>query len=515
MSALHFQSDGSLWASYRNPVGLTRLRYADGRFEVLAHYTTRNGLPSDVVYDLGEDALGRLWVGTGVGPAIFDGKAFRLFGGEDGLPSEGCSSGAMTQGPDGHFWMAIGDTLVRVIPSRLTTDVSPPAVRLTRVAGPGQEWLLSYRQPSPISQRAASLEFDFCAGALGTEQGIRYQVRMLGLDDTWHDSDGRRESYPTLPPGTFTFQVRAASLNGPWGPIASLPLVILPRWYATLWAKALWALLGMLGVALAVWLQRLRWHRQRAHLERLVATRTEAIARAKEALEEANEALRAQSLTDPLTGLRNRRYLELVVDEDVQRHLRMRLDGAVPPPSRGDLVFILVDLDHFKRVNDTHGHDAGDLVLRETADILQTCVRERDAVIRWGGEEFLILLRETDRAKSVEVAERIRTSLAGYRFHLAQGVVLNLSCSIGFAALPLVPERLDWLSWKRTVKLADRCLYAVKAGGRDGWLGALRARVEDPAAHAGLLDGDLGTLTRDGVLTCAASRSEMEMPGAH
>ena len=194
-------------------------------------------------------------------------------------------------------------------------------------------------------------------------------------------------------------------------------------------------------------------------------------------LRETQAQLEDASITDALTGLRNRRFLLQHIERDVAmilRHHDSRLgDGAAPAASNMDLVFFMVDLDHFKSVNDTYGHSAGDMVLVQMRQRLQEVFRESDYLIRWGGEEFLLIARTTNRDEAAAVAERIRIAVSAGEFDLGSGVKLAKTCSIGFACFPFLLAHPRLLSWSQVVELADQGLYMAKRGGRNGWTGLL------------------------------------------
>ncbi|MCU1245450.1 MAG: two-component system sensor histidine kinase/response regulator, hybrid (one-component system), partial [Acidobacteria bacterium] len=165
------------------------------------------------------------------------------------------------------------------------------------------------------------------------------------------------------------------------------------------------------------------------------------------------------------TGLRNRRFLEQTIGADLELAAR----------GHGDLIVLMIDLDHFKSVNDTYGHAAGDAVLAELARLLPSIFRSSDAIIRWGGEEFLVVGRFVDRTRAGELAEKLRHAVASHRFQLPDGTVLHKTCSIGFAAWPFSPAHPHALDWERVVDLADGALYAAKHNGRNGWAGVVLA----------------------------------------
>ncbi|MBV9493004.1 MAG: GGDEF domain-containing protein, partial [Acidobacteria bacterium] len=172
------------------------------------------------------------------------------------------------------------------------------------------------------------------------------------------------------------------------------------------------------------------------------------------------------SVTDALTGLKNRRYLTQTIEADVAVALRRQTEG-------NDLVFLLVDVDHFKSVNDQRGHAAGDRFLQEFARVLRQTSRSSDVVVRWGGEEFLVIARFTDRVGAVHHAEAIRKTIEETSFTVDGGPPLQRTCSIGFAAFPFVPSAPTLLTWSQVLRFADDALYIAKRT-RNTWVG-LRA----------------------------------------
>jgi diguanylate cyclase (GGDEF)-like protein len=203
-----------------------------------------------------------------------------------------------------------------------------------------------------------------------------------------------------------------------------------------------------------------------------VRRQTELEAKVRERTRELEES----SLTDPLTGLRNRRFLTQHIAADVslaQRRFEEQARQGGPAPTDADLIFFLVDIDHFKQVNDRQGHAAGDAVIQQMRERLQPVFRDADYLVRWGGEEFLIVARGTDRAHAPELAERARAAVAGRPFQIGEGRELACTCSLGFAAFPPDPRQPRALDWDEAVKLADAGLYDAKARGRNAWTGVL------------------------------------------
>ena len=165
-----------------------------------------------------------------------------------------------------------------------------------------------------------------------------------------------------------------------------------------------------------------------------------------------DEKLSHLATTDPLTGLANRRFaLET-----------MQTLAAQSERNQTPLGVILLDVDHFKQVNDTYGHPVGDLILQQVAHLLQASIRAYDIAARFGGEEFLVLCADTDVPTTVQVAERIRTVVAEQVFTTPQGATLRVTVSLGVQASITTPEAMMQL-----VEAADQALYCAKQAGRN------------------------------------------------
>jgi two-component system sensor histidine kinase ChiS len=196
-------------------------------------------------------------------------------------------------------------------------------------------------------------------------------------------------------------------------------------------------------------------------------------ARLMETLKAQNEKLTDASLTDSLTGLRNRRYLLKYLDSDIALTLRSHRGQLQdqPPPPNSDLLFFILDLDHFKTVNDTHGHKAGDRVLVQIRQIMEGVFRQSDFLVRWGGEEFLMVARFSNRKAAPLMAERLRQAVNHHKFDLGNGQQTQHTCSIGFACFPYLLSDPLAFSWSQVVDIADLCLLAAKRSQRDCWVG--------------------------------------------
>lgn len=208
------------------------------------------------------------------------------------------------------------------------------------------------------------------------------------------------------------------------------------------------------------------------------------------------------ALRDPLTGLRNRRYLVEFMEEESPRVMRRWLNPELTQSPRRSVTLLVVDLDRFKAVNDQYGHQAGDFVLQQAARLLKEVVRKPDLVVRWGGEEFVVVALDSDRVLPPLIAQRIRERFALHEFRLPGGEALRCTCSIGYALFPFLPERPDGLDWDQVLRLADEGLFRSKRAGRN-CLRGFQPGGAPPAAILGSLrreDLDAATLERDGMI---------------
>ncbi len=191
-------------------------------------------------------------------------------------------------------------------------------------------------------------------------------------------------------------------------------------------------------------------------------------------LKHANEILEESSTTDPLTGIRNRRFFSATVERDVAQSIRAYAEGN--DVSERDLIFYVIDLDNFKKVNDRHGHDAGDRVLIEAARRISSAIRNSDLLVRWGGEEFLVVSRSADRRQATILAERVLNAFRAKPFAVGIADQVQQTCSIGWAAFPWIEEDVESMGFEGVLKYADRGLYRAKKAGKDQAFGMVPSR---------------------------------------
>jgi diguanylate cyclase (GGDEF)-like protein len=247
----------------------------------------------------------------------------------------------------------------------------------------------------------------------------------------------------------------------------------------------------MLVMGLLVFLKQHLLDRELVHLLRASHQNLEEMCRLKDDLVNKEKVLRWQSLelqrknlelqqisfTDSLTGVWNRRYLEETLAADAKQVMRAYFgaqESAIAKIGDGDLIFIMVDVDFFKRVNDDHGHGVGDELLQKITERLSKVMRKSDVLVRWGGEEFLIMSRSADRSGTPVFCSRILDTISREPFNLSNGsIMVRKTCSIGWAPFPWCNNAVEALCAEEVIELADQALYLAKSLGRNQSVGFL------------------------------------------
>ncbi|HSN16986.1 MAG TPA: diguanylate cyclase, partial [Gammaproteobacteria bacterium] len=417
------------------------------------------------IYRVRLDDLAALAAGTvdHVTPQPILSEKGRWQGSEKGL----CCNGAGNARGwfDGvNLWLPTRGGVVSVDTTRIHfNNVVPNAV--VEAVRYGGQWHDINGGPVKVPARTRDLAFRFSVLSFQNPDSVVLSYRLRGYEDDWQNVDDparRTANYTNLAPGDYVFEVRGSNNAGVWAAdVASASLDIEPFFYETWWFRVLAALLVILLIILGVRFQMRNLKRQQAELERMVADRTEALRQLNRQLEDA-------STTDPLTGLKNRRYLGQQLPADLA-HFRRELEK--PENSDQVIAFAIADIDHFKQINDRSGHFAGDSLLKQIGERLVASVRAGHYVVRWGGEEFLIVFRPMPRDEVAHVVDRVHKAIGEHPFLMPGGEQLTVTCSIGFTEYPFLPGAPDRVDWELLVNLADHALYAAKEAGRDKWYG--------------------------------------------
>ncbi len=518
---IYEDSTGTMWVGTQGG-GLNRWSQEDriagkGLFR---RYTVRDGLANDFIYGVLEDDFGDLWLSSNKGISRFNtrAEAFTNFDSTHGLQSLEFNFGAYFRNDAGDMFFGGNNGFNHFHPSDVRRNNHIPPVVLTgilkmneRVTLDRPAWDL---EELVVDHRDQVVSFDFAALDYSAPEKNRYAYRLDGFDDNWIDlGNMHRATFTNLDAGEYTLRVRASNNDGVWNEAGiALPIRVLPPPWKTWWAYTLYVLAGCAFVLAIIRVQVRKLRREEEHsrhLEQCVHERTEELAERNRELATFNEKLEEASLTDALTGLRNRRYFQHHLQEDIaliDRRFDEHRQGEKPADlANTGLLCLMIDLDGFKKINDTFGHSAGDQVLVETCNALSTIVRRSDTVIRWGGDEFLVLARSTGRDAAHVLAERIRGTISGLRVRIDSDRVARVGCSLGYAYYPFLPSAPRLMLWEQVLKVADRALYMAKASGRDAWVGIAGLECARRPALLETLLANPESLYRDGAIDIASN----------
>ncbi len=460
-------SGTEVWFRYADALGLSCLRMVGGKPQV-SHFGLADGLPSLDVYMLGADHEGNIWAGGAFGLTEFarNGRTLR-FTRADGLIWNDLSEQGFFAEEDGTLLFGTSGGLARYNPISADEQVElPPRVVITS-AQLGSRDRVGERHPdAPRSDN--TFRAQFAALTYRDPENVRCSYRLAGLESEPNETAGREARYPALPPGDYSFSVSCRSARGTLSFPAEFSFTVIPAWWQTWYSRGFAILLGLFALYSLVNYRTRKLQSERLRLEQAVAERSEALALANKELEE-------MSLTDPLTSARNRRFFQATIGSDVSQAIRAY---SSPDPTRSrrnrDIIFYLIDVDHFKEINDRFGHDAGDQMLIDLTGRISSAIRYSDVLVRWGGEEFLVVSRFCERKEAATLAARVLSAVAGEPFKVkGAGISLHRTVSIGWAAFPWnVSSPVD-LSYEEVLALADRALYKAKNSGRNQAIGAL------------------------------------------
>jgi diguanylate cyclase (GGDEF)-like protein len=468
LSSLVFAADGSAVVAYRESIGAAKIIIEGDRLTVRP-IDVKSGLVSNKVVLLGRDASGAVWIGTGTGADVFgpDWKHAVRYGKPDGMVSDDLDQNAFFAEADGTVWLGSSRGLIRFQAGTTPAPEPPPPIVITAAQAGDRQ--LDVVRPVGLESGERNFSVSWSGLTFIEPRRVRYRHRMVGLVDQYTETELTEARFPALPTGSYRFEVLCVAADGKVSRVpAVVQLEVKAAWWETIWARVLWVLLTA-GLLVAV----VRWRTR--HLEAERRRLEEAVAARSAELAAANRELREASFTDALTGARNRRFFSTVIEDDVNRTLRVHSTPAQNRPRNCDLIFYIVDIDHFKEINDEYGHDRGDGVLAEVARRLTHVVRDSDRLIRWGGEEFLLISRDADRSRGDVLAGRVMQSVGSDPFDLGGGHKVRRTCSVGWAPFPWYPDSTRTFAFTEVLKLADRAMYLSKQSGRNRSVGVLPA----------------------------------------
>ena len=400
-------------------------------------YTTDNGLNGNGIKAIHESETGEIWVLTAGGFNHFLNDHFVSYSKSQGLQTLNLSSGIFSESEKNEILWLSSAGLVAFTPS--------PTYNSSEFVKTEIERFLSYDQSFQPSEKIALnydqnyLRFEYITLSYSEPELTEYYYRMIGLDSNWvYSGKDRTTTFSNMKPGNYFFEVKSRIWNSyDFTPATRVSFTILFPWWQRTWIQIIGPVLFIILVFYLSRFYSKSKERQIEILEREVKKRT--------------EELEKLARIDGLTKVFNRRTLDEIIDDEFERAVRFN----------HSLSAAFIDIDFFKRINDTYFHHVGDLVLQQLAKILQDQVRSVDQVGRYGGEEFFILFPFTDSNEAYIINERIRIAIQDYDWEsIAAG--MKVTVSIGISNYPANAGTKAEL-----VGLADQKLYKAKESGRN------------------------------------------------
>jgi diguanylate cyclase (GGDEF)-like protein len=435
--------DGSIWASNFGK----GLLHASGPNLEYREWVKPEVLANAGVYSVRVDQRGRLWASTDQGAVIYDGQNWLRFDAEDGLAGNDTEAFAFLSDSDGSTWIGTAAGMTHIHdPERLLHPQGPLDLRIA-TAHLGDKVLDPQHKTTVPWQADAALDVRFSSHNYSRSPQTEFRYRLLGLSSQWFGSLSPELHLPALAGGRYELQIMAVDApHARKSALVTLSFEVLPPWWRTLTFKSCVALL-LVGLVALGW---------RLQVEKLRARR---IALEREFRE--RERLLERATRDALTGLWNRATIMDVLSRELTH--AQRADSP--------LALALIDVDHFKHVNDTYGHHGGDEVLRELARRLGANIRQNDWLGRYGGEELMIILPGLPYVGAATPIERLRECVSEKPFRVGDvGVTLTVSIGMAWCESPSDTAH-------EVISRADSALYQAKRSGRN--------RVVYPPSPAG------------------------------
>jgi diguanylate cyclase (GGDEF)-like protein len=438
-----------IWVATKD-AGIARLNKAklDKNVTVFEHIGTQHGLASNFTYGMLEDENGFIWVSHAKGLSRIDSKTFAVinFNTTHGLQGTDFNSSAFYKDKTGRMYFGGSNGFNTFKPENVPINNHKPDLRLTKysqsnVVRPIHQEL---REDGvlALNYNKTIVDFEFAALDFTKPENNKYQYKMEGLGDTWINLwTNNKISFSYLDDGDYTLRVKGSNNDNVWSDELVIPIEVLPPLWRTWYSYLTYILVLVTSVYLLVQQQKEKVRRQLAHEQRL----------------------HRLAYYDSLTGLPNRQSFYESLEKFLSLAKRGHYQAAV----------MFIDLDRFKRINDTLGHEYGDLVLQEIAERLNGCIRTSDMVARTsdvakpdseiarlGGDEFTLFLSQVEGSEEIAIiTQRIIDSIS--KPIKIENYEVMVTPSIGIAIYPD-----DGNSVNELMKHADIAMYKAKEIGR-------------------------------------------------
>lgn len=405
-------------------------------------------LENSLAYFVRRDRRGWIWVGGGGGADVYDGTRWTHISKDDGLIWDETDQNAFFEDDDGSVWIGTAVGVSHILHPEAMLSTSARAVVITSVMQGGHAVANDDRVAIGGKHPPLTVRFSLLGRATGSAPHFRY--RLQGSE--WIDTASHVIVFSGLPFGHYRMEVQAMDDDHrAFSPSSYFSFSVASPWWLAWWTYPLELFLLVLVVLLSTRGRSRRLRQKNRQLEAMVAARTVELTEEKRELERARAELYVQATHDGLTGLYNRMA--------VLGHLTEQLHQ--PSRQLPGLAVALIDVDHFKRINDTYGHQAGDATLQNIASELQSYVRGNDRLGRYGGEEILMVLPGISRVDAEHRLQEIQRAVSATQHHW-HDYQFRVTLSVG-----LVWIADEAVSMEDVIRRADFALYEAKSAGRD------------------------------------------------
>jgi PAS domain S-box-containing protein len=417
------RADGRMCVAYRDGIGVSCFRYADGRISDLEHISPERGLAAGMAYLVGEDASGRLWIGTGNGLDVVTADGVDHFDEADGVAGNDSAATAFLRDRDGSLWFGATGGLTHVLAQHYRGAPSAPHTAFLD-GRLGDHTLGAAQAGLEVPHDQSSLTLEFAASSMLDPRRVDYQVRLSPLDTEWTTLHQRQVRYPALLPGGYRFEARARVGAGAWGPASALAFAVRPAWWQTVWVYLGIALVALVAVATGfAWRQRRVLHRRTRQLH----DRAEASFRVViDLMPELIALHRGRALI--YLNRANRRFLGVDGPDASWKHLQ--LIEWIHPDDRAAV------LDLFRRVSQLGGEPRSEVVearMRGSDGSWRTC--ELSGVrVEIGGEPTIVTSsRDITERKRIHAKLMVSDRMASLGT-LAAGIAHEINNPLAYVA---------------------------------------------------------------------------------
>lgn len=470
---LYEDSKGNLWlASQGSGIGVWK--YQDRLREelVITQIDESKGLPSNTIYGIQEDTSQNIWLSSARGISRINSVDLEVenYNTSHGLQGYDFNQGAVFKDSDGRIYFGGTNGYNHFLATDIFFPTPPPKVELLGINvidKPAQ-------QPNQLDKLVLEhddylVSFDYVALDFAAPEKNQYQYQLANFDANWIDVQNRRRAtYTNLPPGSYEFKVRAANNDGVWSePQVNLAIRVHPAPWQTPLAYSFYV--SLLGLTIFLLLRNqvrklAQEEKQRKELESQVAKRTKELALQNNELQKLNEELEQAHRIDSLTGIFNRHFLDHYLVGSLAKMKRL----SQQPEDASAMPIMLIDIDNLKLINDQLGHAAGDATISYFATLINKLLPTDHHLIRWGGDEFMLLGIAENQEKSFELLKTIINEIRSEKFSYFNNPI-SLSCSIGLSFYPFDRANPDSMSWDQVTTISDKALFQAKKQQGISW----------------------------------------------